>query len=190
MGFEVSNGIELWRPALFDPRATPILGNYYGMNGTSAESPGLDILVAQYFPVHLDATYDRIGVSVQMGAASGKARLGIYRDADDDGCPDELVLDAGEVDCSTAGDKLTTIDQHLSAGLYFLALAVNSAEVMFWMDKTPETPSPLGTGPGIGYPVYVYRASRAYGALPSSFPVGPSPTNDAWSLAMRLESVD
>jgi len=189
MGIEVHHGIELWRPALWDPRRVALAGSYYGMNGTSAETPGVDILVAQYFPVHQDATYDRIGVSVQAEAAGGKARLGIYHDIDEDGYPDALVLDAGEVDCSTVGDKVITLDRHLHAGLYFLALVVNTADIMFWMDKTPETPSPLGLGAGIGYPVYVYRAAWTYGALPSAYPGGASPANDAWSLALRLASL-
>ena len=186
MGIEVHDGIELWRPAIWDPHRVAVAGWYHGMNGTSADTPGVDVLVAQYFPVHLDATYDRIGVSVQAGAASGKARLGIYRDADEDGYPDALVLDAGEVDCSTVGDKTITIDQHLSAGLHFLAMVVNSADIMFWTNRVPETPSPLGLGTGIGYPIYVYRAGMAYGTLPSSFPGAASPANDAWSLALRL----
>ena len=34
MGIEVHDGIELWRPSLFDPRQILIPGTYYGMNGT------------------------------------------------------------------------------------------------------------------------------------------------------------
>ena len=123
MGIDVHDGIELWRPSLFDPRQILIPGTYYGMNGTAADPPGADVLIAQYFPVYRSATFDRIGCDVQTaGAAGAKARLGIYRDVDLDGYPDVLILDAGEVDCTTDGDKTITIDQHLEAGLYFVAV--------------------------------------------------------------------
>lgn len=192
MGIEVHNGIELWRPALFDPRQILIAGTYYGMNGTSADPPGADVLIAQYFPVYRSATFDRIGCDVQTaGAAGAKARLGIYRDADLDGYPDVLVLDAGEVDCTTDGDKVITIDQHLKAGLYFVAVIHNDATTKMWYDKVPLTPNPLGIGTDIGYQAWLYRKTGvSYGVLPATFPLGADPYNDAWALAMRVGAVD
>ena len=192
MGFEVSNGIELWRPALFDPRQVLIPGTYYGMNGTAADPPGADTLLAQYFPLYRSATFDRIGCDVQTaGAAGAKARLGIYRDSDLDGYPDELILDAGEVDCTTDGDKTITIDQHLEAGLYFIAINTNDATIKLWYEKVPLTPNCLGITTDIGYQTWLYKKTGVtYAALASTFPSGATPTNDSWGLAMRVGSVD
>jgi len=74
---------------------------------------------------------DRIGIQVQTagtaGAGTGKARLGIYRAVSDlELAPGALVLDAGQVDVTTTGQKIITIDQALDPDtLYYFA---------FWHD--------------------------------------------------------
>jgi len=117
-------------------------------------------------------------------------RLGIYADDNLDGYPDRLVLDAGVVDLDTTGVKTIAIDQHLPAGLYFLALLTDSAGVKLWMENTPLGWSPLGSGSSPGLPCFTWKAAYSYGALPATFPAGAADMNDLWGLSLRVVAVD
>jgi len=191
MGIEIHDGIELWKARIFDPFQVMVPGSFYGLcQGTNTAVLTADQLYGQYFPLPRGATFDRIGIDVQTGAAGKHIRLGIYKDDDLDGYPKSLVLDAGVVNVDTSGEKHITINQHLEAGLYFLAFISDGAPTL-WLTQTPAYPSPLGLGGTIAYPVFVYyKTGVAYGALPDPFTAGGSGTNDAWSIAMRLNSLD
>jgi len=71
-----------------------------------------DTLYAMPFPVPRTLTIDRLGARVKTGASGKKIRFGIYND-DGSVNPGSLLLDAGEVDASSAGMKVITIDQQL-----------------------------------------------------------------------------
>ncbi len=191
MGIEIHDGIELWKPRIFDPRQVMVPGSFYGLcQGTNTAALTADQLYGQYFPLPRGATFDRIGIDVHTGAAGKHVRLGIYRDDDLDGYPESLVLDAGLVDVATSGEKHIIINQHLEAGLYFLAFISDGAPTL-WLTSTPAYPSPLGLGGTIAYPVFVYaKTAVGYGVLPDPFTAGGSGQNDAWSIALRLFSLD
>ena len=157
MGIEIHDGIELWTVRLFHPQAILRPGMYYGMWGTNAYSTGANVLVGQYWPLFRGATFDRIAVSVQTADAGKSMRLGIYADDDLDGYPDRLVLDAGVVDLGSTGVKAITIDQHLSAGLYYLAMLGDSGSALLWMEDVPKYWSPLGLGSEPGLPPFAWR---------------------------------
>lgn len=191
MGIEIHDGIELWKPRIFDPFQIMVPDRYYGLGqGTNTASLTADRLYGQYFPLPRGATFDRIGIDVHTGAADKHVRLGIYKDDDLDGYPESLVLDAGVVDVATSGEKTVIINQHLEAGLYFLAFISDGAPTL-WLTQTPAHPSPLGLGDTIALPVFAYyKSAVGYGALPDPFTSGGTPANDAWSIAMRLQSLD
>lgn len=65
-------------------------------------------------------TIDRLGVECVTANASTTWRIGIYN-SDSNGVPSTVLLDAGTVDTSTIGLKTITVNQTLSAGLYFIA---------------------------------------------------------------------
>ena len=191
MGIEIHDGIELWKTRIFDPWQVMVTGSYYGLcQGTNTSALTADKLYGQYFPLPRGATFDRIGIDVHTGAAGKSVRLGIYKDDDLDGYPEGLVLDAGVVDVATSGEKVININQHLEPGLYFLAFISDGAPTL-WLTQTPAYPSPLGLGGTIAYPVLVYeKAAAGYGSLPDTFPSGAGGVNDAWAIAMRLNSLD
>lgn len=78
-------------------------------------------LFAFLFCVSGTRSYDRIGVKVATLEAGKKIRLGIYEHDAENRWPGALILDAGTIDVSTAGNKEIVIDQRLTAGYYFLA---------------------------------------------------------------------
>ena len=62
---------------------------------------------------------DRVGVEVTAATSSTTWRIGIYN-ADSNGVPTTVVLDAGTVDTSSTGLKVITVNQTLSAGVYYV----------------------------------------------------------------------
>jgi len=190
MGIEIHDGLDLWKTRLFDPNVVLRAGGYYGSWGSNAYGIGANYLVAQYWPLHRGATFDRIGIGVQTAEAGAGIRLGIYADDDLDGYPDRLVLDAGVADLGSTGLKTVTIEQHLSAGLYFLALLGNSGSALLWMEDVPKYWSPLGTGAEPGLPTFAWRAACTYGPLPDPFPAGAAGMNDIWGVCLRAKSAD
>ncbi|WP_373896387.1 hypothetical protein [Virgibacillus sp. CBA3643] len=69
------------------------------------------------FPVGHTMTLDRMAVRVDTGAGSTGA-MAIYKD--NQGYPDQLIIDGGTFDTSTTGWKENTIDVTLEPGMYWL----------------------------------------------------------------------
>ena len=65
-------------------------------------------------------TIDRLAVECTLLALSTTFRIGIYN-SDSNGVPTTVVLDAGTVDTTSTGLKSITVNQSLSAGLYYVA---------------------------------------------------------------------
>lgn len=85
----------------------------FGTNGTIA----VGTLYAVPFYVGAAQAFDGIVIGA-LGTASAFCRLGIY--ADSAGKPGALIVDAGQVDCAAAGEKVASITKTLS-GLVWVA---------------------------------------------------------------------
>lgn len=123
------------------------------------------------YAISFDHTLTGIRVEVTTATAGGKARIGIYSD-NGSGYPGSLLLDAGEVDCSTTGMKEVTISQALTKSMkkVWLSVNVNSASNGFrWIGGAAQTYSFLGRDSS-GVHGNVYRVTSAYGALPANYP--------------------
>jgi len=80
-----------------------------------------------YIPIFITATYsyDKMDTEVTVAVADKKARLGLYYWSN--GAPGNLILDAGQVDVSSIGNKELDIDLTLTRGYYFLAWVSDGA---------------------------------------------------------------
>jgi len=142
-------------------------------------------------------TVDRIAVSVVDEVAGSHMRLGIYAsDNPDDVSPGRLIIDAGEIDSSTAGYKTVVIDQQLTPGLYWFAVIGSSIAKLYFMDNTYDQGCIVLGNDGDGSSMYlsgtgIVKASVGYGALPDPFPSGWATTlNNAYQINYRLKSYD
>ena len=111
-------------------QSSPMSG-LYGMPGcflANSRYDGVSASTIYYMPIKVDKpiTISELAIGVQTAAAGAKVRLAIYK-ADTTFAPTTLVLDAGELDCSTTGKKaITGLTQVLSAGLYLVRLHSNA----------------------------------------------------------------
>jgi hypothetical protein len=66
-------------------------------------------------------TLDRVAVEVTTLQSGANARLGLYS-VGASGVPGSLVVDFGEINCSSTGVKELTVSQAVTAGPYYLTL--------------------------------------------------------------------
>ncbi len=114
-----------------------------------------------------DRIADRIAMNATTGSA-GNARLGIY---DDTGnlYPNNLILDAGTVDTTSAGVKTITISQTLYADkLYWLAIVLNATPILRALGNTSIF-HPLGITSTLGVMNTQWSVAFTYAALPNPF---------------------
>jgi len=190
MGIDIHQGIELWRPRMFNEWQAVRPGSYYGGAGSNTQSIYANRLYATYLAVPRGVMVDRIGVVINEAAVGGSLRMGIYRDDNLDTYPDSLVLDAGAIDVGTTGEKTIEMSQHLEGGIYFLAF-ISDATPKLWLQADPRWRCPMGQGAAVGYYANVWQVnSHAYGPLPDPFPAGAVGVNDEWQIAVRVASVD
>lgn len=144
-------------------------------------------LFAMPFLVPDEQSFDRIACDVYDHNANtdGVCRLGIYQD-NNSIYPGSLVVDGGELDCSTDGIKEAIISQTLSAGLFWLVMNSNGSNgdmSFFILDYAESYASAwwgiLGLDPLDAATIYepdriYYQVAQTYGALPASFPAGAS----------------
>ena len=149
-----------------------VTGSYYdGTNERQYTTKTLASDTLYFSPIYIPtaATFDRIGINVTTLGSGASGRLGIY-EADADGLPGDLLLDAGTVDCSSTGGKEITISQALSADtVYWLALA---ASAVFSVTAPGTIPGPVyglpsltATNPATEILASVLQA-HTFGALP------------------------
>ncbi len=145
-------------------------------------------IYAHPFIVPKTITLDCIAVNCTTLIASGKLRLGIY--SDNNGEPGSLILDAGEVNTSATGVKTLTISQQLTAGLYWLVAASNSATHAFRVPAIASTISIFGVASTLPTGVGTHRyAAFTYGALPSTFPTPSEGTSLVYpAIFVRLSA--
>lgn len=95
---------------------------YLGVDtgGNSFGTAQLNQLNLQPFYLGSTATAKQIAINVFAAAAGGVCRLGIYNNSATEDFPSTLLLDCGAVSTATTGGKTITINQTLTAGLYWL----------------------------------------------------------------------
>lgn len=123
------------------------------------------------FIVGESETFTRIGVEVTTLSA-GNGRLGIYNMVD--GVPTDLVLDAGEIDTGSTGNKEVTISLALTAGIYCVACVFdatpnvrrhqNGSNQIARHILGAATPATVASNQEIAF-----YAAHTYGALPDPF---------------------
>lgn len=122
----------------------------------------------------VSVTVDRMAVEVTTLQSGANARLGIYGTDATTGGPGALVLNAGEIDCSTTSVKELTISQALSGGtLYWLSL-LNETTNVSYTAINGRSARPVGQVLSTSYP-YAYGlvyATRTY----TSGLIDPAPT--------------
>jgi len=143
-----------------------------------------DRLRAVYYPVFRKIRVDRIGIYVAgAGALGARVRLGIYRGKDF--YPTSLIVDAGEVNAETVGDKELTIDETLDVGEYWLVFITNDSTIDFKEKRVGLTT--WGSDPALQ--LASYHIAQAYGPLPSVFPTGAGEYSNLWALSLRVAEV-
>lgn len=151
---------------------------YYPSNALTRANTPLPLGSAYFAPfeVPTDTTFDQMSMAVLTGVTSATVRLGIYNADLATLTPSSLVLDAGTVSAATSASYPTiTINQTLTAGLYFLVMVVQGAgPVPLWyFTSSPYlnyTTLPT-TGSGVGGS---YVQTSVTGSLPSSASVSTS----------------
>jgi len=145
---------------------------------------GANKLTAYYYPIFRKMRFDQIAICiVGAGGAGAKARIGLYDDKDF--YPNSLLFDAGEVDASTTGDKIISIDKTLDVGAYWIAFILNDATI-----DLQRTGYALSLMRDITHTVLCsYYITQTYGALPSTFPTGASKDIYLYRLVMRVAEV-
>lgn len=161
--------------------ASPIVSHVTG----SPSSITADQLYLMAYPILRATTWDRIAINVLTADAGKKARLGIYNNGTNL-YPGSLILDAGEIDVGSTGDKAIVINQSLAKGMYWVALisdgTPNFYAIAYHLDVLGSV-SP-------GRQRATWKKAQAYGALPDPFPAGAGSDNYYWRVAMRLASLD
>jgi len=108
------------------PLSSEYIQGDYGLelnNFNKTASNGMLYLMP--FVLGTSATATGLRVESVAGASGRTARLCIYSSVSGQDYPGELLLDAGTVDLTTAGVKVKTISQSLSAGTYWLGIVTN-----------------------------------------------------------------
>jgi hypothetical protein len=153
---------------------------YYPSNALTRLNTPFSVGSAHFSPfeVPTDTTFNQLSIAVLTGVAGATVRLGIYNADMATLTPSTLVLDAGTVSAATSASYPTiTINQTLTAGLYFLVFVVQDAgPVPLWYFTSspylnytalPTTQSAVGGS---------YQQSGTTGALPATASVSLSAT--------------
>ena len=120
-------------------------------------------------------TLDRIAINNSIASPGNFVRIGIYNTSSDTNLyPGTLLLDAGEVDCTSAAILSITINQVLVAGqLYWLTINFSNVGITTYnipyLDCWPIFGGSDGFLNANGVGVYV---GQAYGAMPATYPAG------------------
>lgn len=134
----------------------------------TTNAPALNTMVLVPVLVQGRRTFDQIACEVSTaGGAGGLTRLGIY-EADANGLPWSLILDAGTVANTTTGAKTLVINQTLGPGLYWLAIVNQTAAATYRAISASQIIVPatsLGNNSGVGYS----HSGAVSGGLPAAF---------------------
>lgn len=147
-------------------------GRYYyppfAVTGTSGAGATLNRLYAVPFWIGDSQAFTKIAIALVTAVASAMLRVGLYTDG---GCkPSSLIVDAGQIDCTSSfGVKEVTITQTLS-GLVWLACAWQGAVATSYLRLGQSmfpfigSTSIYSAWPGMGY-----SQDSVSGGFPSSW---------------------
>ncbi len=191
-----------YRDTSLAPTAQYYFAGHTNSNPSVASSYGLvdDTMVALPLLVARAQTASKLAVHCDVAGTGALVRLGLYTNNTNAAPrPDTLVVDGGELDLSTTGEKSATISQSLAAGLYWVVLIMDAGSgsptveailknscwaILGWADLSTATRR-------IGWQV-----AQAYGALPSSWPTSSNtviqslgaPSSQAPILAVQFSA--
>ena len=149
-----------------------------------------DRLHASPHSIYRRLTIDRIAVRVSAVNGGGSGRLGIYDSKD---CtPNNLILDAGEVDCSATGVKAAVVEQQLAPGLYFFVATFSHDPSIYYLNHAYDQAGYIlgSRTDDLYHPYGGFFGSLAYGALPNPFPSPLLTQNVLLNIAFRTKSMD
>lgn len=141
-----------------------------------------------------DCTLSSIGLVCAVGVATAKARVGLW-EVGSDGYPTSLVVESGELDCSTSGRKLTTglSVSLLASKTYFFATLGGTANpnlVVFNNTSPLNTGHVTATAAGTSFGVPAgFQVAQAYGEMPTTFPAGAAVQNTPANIAAPIFGV-
>jgi hypothetical protein len=140
----------------------------------SGGAPVASWLYYIWVPLVADITLDRLAIWVRTGAASSTVRLGIY--ADSAGRPGSRTLDAGTVATDTAGAKLATISQAVTAPGFWAAYQAEGGAPTVDVVNNGLTHGVAYEAKYLGNDGYLNALAEAHtGALPAT--AAPTDTN-------------
>lgn len=153
---------------------------------------GTNTLRAAPIVFGVDGTVSVLGIIVGIGVPTAVVRVGLY-ESGDDGMPSTLLVESGELDCSTNTRKLTT---GLSAAVradrtYWWAALGGTANASLIFPSTAERlPAILVTAASTTGALFGHLAvAQAYGALPATWPSGAATNAAVNAIPMPLIGV-
>lgn len=144
------------------------------VSGVSNNTPIPQSAIA-YTPmiIYSAVTIDRIGLNVSTAVSNALCRLAIYSNVS--ALPGNLIVDAGELDCSTIGGKEIPVSLTLSPGVYWFAGTVpttNSVPNITIISSNFSNVSVLGQSSiSTNSNCVLRQGSYTYAAYPSTAPV-------------------
>lgn len=131
------------------------------------------------FPIRIDDNFSLTGAFVDMntsGAASTKARIGIYR-MDENGQPAEVLVETGDIDTSVAAAVLSGSwsEINLSPDWYFIGLVCSGTPtVVAYPSSSAVMQTPLGIDGAAGSVLPIIGYFKTISAGWTSLPASPT----------------
>lgn len=153
-----------------------IPGLAYNYDGTATPSFTQDYIYAIPFTiVDRSPVVSTLACHVGLGQTGGKARVGIYdAKSKTNMYPDDLVVESGELTCTSIGIKSGSVSQALVAGnVYWAAFMCNDTDLAFY-GFNGNMSRPIGDEDLTLNTFYAIKASQAFGTMPAKFPGSPT----------------
>ena len=160
----------------------PVVSSAYGRKGvfspawSTYPSTTLGVTADRIYlmPFKVDSAYDINGFYVRMtvsGAASTKARIGLYR-MKSDGQPGSLVCGTADIDTSVAAAVLSpaVTQVRVNPGWYYIAIVCSGTPTFVAYPSNAYCVSPLGLSNGAAdiVPIqFLYKTIAGWSALPT-----------------------
>jgi hypothetical protein len=156
----------------------------------NAGVPANNVLIAFPFVVPVPVTLTEIGINVNVAEAASLVRLGLYRYDPSSLAPAELLVDAGDADCSTTGDKLLTFagPVTINEGLVWCAYrpqTTGTLRIRFRTDNRHSIPASLAGVLGASYLVNRFAALTA-ATLPDPFPASSTGSGNGPVFSLKV----